>query len=337
MKKRVVGYDIIKSMAMFFVVMLHYSFYTRFYSSGLAGTAVTVLCVVCVPLFFAVNGALLLPRKMDEAKHYRKTLNIVIVVTIWRLLAAAFFVFVDGSHPVTLKDLVLFLLGGGFGDYPTGYFWFMNALIAVYLVLPVMKMAFDSERKLAFNALLAVLAGFTVGKDSLKLVLQMLGTATNHDFASILNALDEFYIFGSYGYVLLYFLIGGMIGRYLKQKQTGELDADVHHPLFDISWGEASAATVIRCNDTDSVGIGAGEYPRHLGQSIPGDRHEHVRRVHAAFGRIGAVEQITGSTMAPVHGKLEFRCSDFAECGVVRLRVRHMSCSIRAVPKDPVY
>lgn len=369
MKKRVVGYDIIKSMAMFFVVMLHYSFYTRFYSSGLAGTAVTVLCVVCVPLFFAVNGALLLPRKMDEAKHYRKTLNIVIVVTIWRLLAAAFFVFVDGSHPVTLKDLVLFLLGGGFGDYPTGYFWFMNALIAVYLVLPVMKMAFDSERKLAFNALLAVLAGFTVGKDSLKLVLQMLGTATNHDFASILNALDEFYIFGSYGYVLLYFLIGGMIGRYLKQKQTGELDADVHHPLFDISWGEASAGIVVcyaltlliqryqhathGTNLTVENGywllpsfvatilillvLGAGEYPRHLGQSIPGDRHEHVRRVHAASGRIGAVEQITGSTMAPVHGKLEFRCSDFAECGVVRLRVRHMSCSIRAVPKDPVY
>ena len=118
MKKRVVGYDIIKSMAMFFVVMLHYSFYTRFYSSGLAGTAVTVLCVVCVPLFFAVNGALLLPRKMDEAKHYRKTLNIVIVVTIWRLLAAAFFVFVDGSHPVTLKDLVLFLLGGRVAAQP---------------------------------------------------------------------------------------------------------------------------------------------------------------------------------------------------------------------------
>lgn len=88
-----------------------------------------------------------------------------------------------------------------------------------------------------------------------------------------------------------------MIGRYLKQKQTGELDADVHHPLFDISWGEASAgivvcyalsllsqryqpcqptalfscgerllaATVIRCNDTDSVGIGAGEYPKAFG------------------------------------------------------------------------
>ena len=244
MKKRVVGYEIIKSMAMFFVVMLHYSFYTRFYSSGLAGTAVTVLCVVCVPLFFAVNGALLLPRKMDEAKHYRKTLNIVIVVTIWRLLAAAFFVFVDGSLAGQRQDLVLFLLGGGFGDYPTGYFWFMNALIAVYLVLPVMKMAFDSERKLAFNALLAVLAGFTVGKDSLKLVLQMLGTATNHDFASILNALDEFYIFGSYEYVSLYFLIGGMIGRYLSRSRPGN---SMPTSLLPVRYllGEASAGIVV--------------------------------------------------------------------------------------------
>lgn len=160
-----------------------------------------------------------------------------------------------------------------------------------------------------------------------------------------------------------------MIGRYLKQKQTGELDADVHHPLFDISWGEASAGIVVcyaltlliqryqhathGTNLTVENGywllpsfvatilillvLGRVNIQGIWAKSIPGDRHEHVRRVHAAFGRIGAVEQITGSTMAPVHGKLEFRCSDFAECGVVRLRVRHMSCSIRAVPKDPVY
>lgn len=238
MKRRIVGYDVIKSIAMFFVVMLYYSFYTRFYSSGLVGTSVTVLCVVCVPLFFAVNGALLLPRAMDEAKHYRKTLNIIIVVTIWRLLAAAFFVFIDGSHPVTVKNLFIFLLGGGFGDYPTGYFWFMNALIAVYLVLPVMKTAFDSERKIVFKALLAVLIGFTVGKDSLRLVLQMVGSVTNHDFASTLNSLNEFYIFGSYGYVLLYFLVGGMVGRYLKQRQQGGSDVN-RHPVFGISSGKA--------------------------------------------------------------------------------------------------
>lgn len=245
MKKRVVGYDIIKCIAMFFVVMLHYSFYTKFYSDGLAGTAITVLCVVCVPLFFAVNGALLLPRDMNTVKHYRKTLNIIIVVTIWKLLAATFFTLVDGSHPVTLKNLAIFLLGGGFGDYPTGYFWFMNALIAVYLVLPVMKMAFDAEQKIAFHALLAVLAAFTVGKDSLKLVLQMAGTTTNHDFASIVNSLGEFYIFGSYGYVLLYVLVGGVIGRYLKQTREESTDGNALHFLSRISPGKACVGIAI--------------------------------------------------------------------------------------------
>ena len=138
MKKRVVGYDIIKSMAMFFVVMLHYSFYTRFYSSGLAGTAVTVLCVVCVPLFFAVNGALLLPRKMDEAKHYRKTLNIVIVVTIWRLLAAAFFVFVDGSHPLTLLIQRYQHATHGTNLTVENGYWLLPSFVATILILLVL-------------------------------------------------------------------------------------------------------------------------------------------------------------------------------------------------------
>lgn len=223
MRKRIVGYDVAKTLAMFFVVMLHYSFYTRYYSSGLAGTLVTTMCVVCVPLFFAVNGALLLPRALDESKHYRKTLNIVVIVSIWKLLAAAFFVFVDGSHPVTFKDLLIFLLGGGFGDYPAGYFWFMNALIAVYLVLPLAKMAFDAERRIVLKALLAVLFGFTVGKDTLVLVLQMFGTVMHHDFASILSSVDEYYIFGSYGYVLLYFLVGGLIGKWLSEQKEERL------------------------------------------------------------------------------------------------------------------
>lgn len=238
-KKRVIGYDIIKFIAMFLVVMLHYSFYTRYYSRGLAGTLITVLCMVCVPLFFSVNGALLLPRDMDEVKHYRKTLNIIIVVTIWKLLAATFFIFVDGSHPVTAKDLAIFLLGGGFGDYPTGYFWFMNALIAVYLVLPVMKLAFDAEHKIAFNALLVVLTVFTVGKDSLTFILQVAGTMTNRDYTSLTSSLGEFCIFGPYGYVLLYVLVGGAIGRHLKQIQAKHSDDDALHLLSAISPAKA--------------------------------------------------------------------------------------------------
>jgi len=221
MKKRIVGYDAAKMIAMFFVVMLHYSFYTRYYSNGLAGTVITVMCTVCVPLFFAVNGALLLPRPLDVSKHYRKTLNIIIIVTVWKLIASLFFVLVDGSHPVICKNLLIFLLGGNFGEYSSGYFWFMNALISVYLIFPVVKMVFDAKSQAAINVLLVVLFGFTVGKDTLNLLLQMLGAIMHHDFVSILSPIGDYFVFGKYGYVLLYFLVGGLIGEYLAKRQEG--------------------------------------------------------------------------------------------------------------------
>lgn len=112
MGKRIVGYDVAKSIAMFFVVLLHFAFYTRYYSGGLAGTAVTTLCVICVPLFFAVNGALLLPRTFDVKKHYKKTCTVVAIVSIWKLLIAAFFVYVDGSHSVGVKNSIWWRVWG---------------------------------------------------------------------------------------------------------------------------------------------------------------------------------------------------------------------------------
>ena len=39
----------------------------------------------------------------------------------------------------------------------------------------------------------------------------MLGTITHHNFESILNGLNQFYIFSDYGYVLVYFITGGLL------------------------------------------------------------------------------------------------------------------------------
>lgn len=168
------------------VVLLHYSFYTKYYSSGLAGTAATVLCVVCVPLFFLVNGALLLPRRI-KPHHYRNVLKMILVVLVWKVIAALFFVFANAGHQVSFKDFLSFLLGGQLGGYPAGYFWFMNALIGIYLVFPLVKQAFDSRDRKPLIALVAVIFGFTVCKDTLKLLLQLLGMVTGHEFASLLG------------------------------------------------------------------------------------------------------------------------------------------------------
>ncbi len=224
MKKRIIGLDLVKGIAMFLVVMLHYSFYTMYYSDGIAGTLVTVLCVPCVPLFFMVNGALLLPREKRDG-HYAKVIRMIVVMLIWKVLAALFFVSVGSDgQVVTLKSFVTYLLGGNLGSYPTGYFWFMNALIGIYLLFPLVKMAFDAEGSLALRCLVLVLFTFTVGKDTLKLVLQVVGMATGHDFASIVGSLGEFYLFGQYGYTLLYFIAGGLI-KQIVFDQEGHADA----------------------------------------------------------------------------------------------------------------
>ena len=224
MGKRIVGYDIAKCIAMFLVVLIHFSYYTRYYSSGIIGNAVTITYVISVPSFFAVNGALLLPRTFDVRRHYKKTCEIIAIVSVWKLLAAAFCVFVDGSHPVGVKDLIIFLLGGGFGEYLVGYFWFMNALIAVYLVYPLIKLAFDAEDRSVLNCLWVVVFAFSFGKDTVRVILQMLGTASHHDFASVLDGLDQFYIFGNYGYVLIYFITGGLIGEFVNHTRENCFD-----------------------------------------------------------------------------------------------------------------
>lgn len=218
MRQRILGYDVAKGIAMFLVVLLHYSFYTRFYSGDVVGSAVTSACVICVPLFFAVNGALLLPRPLDVRKHYRRLVSIVITVAVWKSLAALFFVFVDGTHAVGIKDFLTFQLGGSFGDYPSGYFWFMNALIAVYLVYPAIKLLFDHG---GLRSCVIVLFVFVVCKDTASVLLDIAGYVTHHEFTSLLGSLDEFNIFGNYGYVLLYFIVGGVIGSKVDEVRDG--------------------------------------------------------------------------------------------------------------------
>lgn len=220
MKQRILGYDVAKGIAMLLVVLLHYAIYTRHYAGDIIGNVVTSLCVVCVPLFFTVNGALLLPRTLDYRKHYRKLATIVVVVAVWKTIAAVFFMMFDGSHTVGIKDFLKFQLGGNFGEYPTGYFWFMNALIAVYLVYPLVKLMID-DHGIALWSCMAVLFGLTVCKDTVAVVLDVIGTVSHHELTSLLGSLGEYDIFGNYGYVMLYFMIGGLIGRQVAAIRDG--------------------------------------------------------------------------------------------------------------------
>ncbi len=83
-KTRVVGYDIAKVLAMFLVVLLHYSFYVGSIPDSRITRAAMTITVVCVPTFITVNGAILLNKPLNVKKHARKLLRVAMLLFIWR-------------------------------------------------------------------------------------------------------------------------------------------------------------------------------------------------------------------------------------------------------------
>ena len=221
--KRIAGLDIAKCIAMFCVVLLHFSFSTRAFPNSLSANAITSLTAICVPLFFAVNGALLLRKPLDTKKHIQRLLRVVILALIWRLLTICFVVVVLGNTIPSLRDIVFSLLGGNPDGWSLGHFWFLNALIAIYLFLPALKALYDASNRIPLWFVCGTIFVFTSCLDSVKAILEIVDAADVHNYASLLSALPTLNIFGSYGYVVLYFVGGALIADVFEGKINNKL------------------------------------------------------------------------------------------------------------------
>lgn len=127
--------DLIKCVACLCVVGLH--------AVGMSNYTIYYLCDCGVPLFFMVNGYLLLSRKeADYTYAFRKILHILKVVFLWNLLIAIP-VFVFRNKIVNPFRLSLdSLLQKGY----LWHFWFFGALILVYLLLPLLHKLVHGKR-----------------------------------------------------------------------------------------------------------------------------------------------------------------------------------------------
>lgn len=65
--KRIVYFDVLKFIAIFLVVYVHYAWISTSYSSNIA----MILTTTAVPIFFCVNGALMLKKNLIK-RHYLK-------------------------------------------------------------------------------------------------------------------------------------------------------------------------------------------------------------------------------------------------------------------------
>ena len=209
-KKRVQYLDIIKVVSIFLIVFVHFVLL----SETIPANFCMMACLAGVPMFFMVNGALLFSRPLDLRKHIRKTIMVYLVLVIWRLL------YLPIVGPACQVDVLSFGKGrllsylfafGNLEGLQIGHLWFMEALLAVYVVFPLFRIAFDLKyggRITLFFAVYSLV--MTNGMTGMQMALDALaraGIALGCD----ITGLEVLNPFGLYANMLGFFLLGAWI------------------------------------------------------------------------------------------------------------------------------
>lgn len=122
--KRIFGYDALKALAAFFVVLYHVGMVDKGYREGVYyyPTLVQLLWLFCgcgVPLFFMVNGALTVNRHYDFKKTLNKSSRLLLIGVFWGVLVMCEHAAFEGADYFSLREIP--------------YYWFLFSLALMYV------------------------------------------------------------------------------------------------------------------------------------------------------------------------------------------------------------
>lgn len=158
---RNVNLDIIRSVAVFFVISVHFFLYNGFYSTPIAGeklfiaTFMRTFFRVCVPLFMLLTGYLMNKKQLSE-KYYGGLLKTLLTYLFSALLILVYCI-IFLRQRVTFADAVFDILGF------THYSWYIEMYIGLFLIIPFLNIIYNNlESKKQKLFLIAVLVVLTV-------------------------------------------------------------------------------------------------------------------------------------------------------------------------------
>ena len=224
-KKRYYSLDFIKTLAIFLVCFYHFSTmniniledgsltsYITYYIYGFSS--------ICVPLFFMVNGSLMLNKGYKFNEHVKRLINLIILIFLWGAIQLLTYAIIEGDT-YTIKGFIYGVLNWTRGRIDS--LWFLQALICLYIIFPIVKEIYDKEDKTLLKYML-----FTVGLASFGLVFMnmcsnicqfSLGKVNiERNFFNIL--VDPFNPFrGFRAYTLIYFIAGAILVNKIKENK----------------------------------------------------------------------------------------------------------------------
>lgn len=214
--KRASGIDLIKSMAILFVVCVHFFLNTKYYTTPVADlnmyvqTAVRLIFVVCVPLFILSTGYLN-QDKTASISYYLKLARILIPYLIISILCL---IIRECKSPdqFGLKNDIFSI----FNFTADPYAWYVNMIIGLYLIAPFFNILLNSLDKKTFLTLIGILV-FVI---SLPLTFNPIFAGSSK------FAFFYFPDFWSGVYPVIYYAVGVYIARFQPRfSKTGCLSA----------------------------------------------------------------------------------------------------------------
>jgi surface polysaccharide O-acyltransferase-like enzyme len=221
-QNRIVYYDAIKVLGIYLVCIYHYNnfnsniienhnleVYINYFFEGIS--------TMGVPLFFMVNGSLLLNKSYNFNNHLTKILYLYSFFFLWSFISLV--IFIPLGHSYSLKSFIIAVF---YLEQDTNnHLWFLQALVSIYLLFPIIKQLYDSPQKNLLYWFSFLVFLFSFGNHFLNALVNFL------EFISGLNYLkgDSLIFFpninpfGDYSYCFFYFIIGGILSKRLSENK----------------------------------------------------------------------------------------------------------------------
>lgn len=145
--KRNTGLDIIRCIALLFVISVHFFLNSGFYSEPVLGWRMAVmvymrtLFMTCVPLFMILSGYLLCSKQLSIS-YYKRIVKIYITYLLAGSLCVLYEILVN-QKGYGFSSLVLILLS--FED--NMYFWYINMYLGLFLLAPFLNTMYNGLGK----------------------------------------------------------------------------------------------------------------------------------------------------------------------------------------------
>ncbi|BCG61129.1 acyltransferase [Paenibacillus sp. URB8-2] len=222
-RERLVYLDLIKTVAIYLVCFYHFnnlptdilsnpSFF-NYLNYGIEG-----LASAGVPLFFMVNGALMLNRSYNLRKHVRKIIAICILTVVWGILTLAILIPIKGDSYTAIQFAKALVEWKQFRIF---HLWFLQTLVCLYILFPLIKEVYDKKDKGPLYFFFGMAFLLTFGNvllsnivNAAEWVMKVNYLEKNYNFFNKFNVFNGFYAFS-----IVYFILGGWLQFKLQKNR----------------------------------------------------------------------------------------------------------------------